>query len=39
MNKESSIEYTLARVTANSHEGIKIRQPLKISVMRMYRNF
>ena len=35
---KSELRYSL-RVTANSHEGIKIRHVLKISVMRMYRNF
>ena len=35
--KKDNIEYVLIRVTANSHEGVKIRQPLKIPVMRMYR--
>ena len=37
MNKKDNIKYILIRVTANSHEGVKIRHGLKISVMRMYR--
>ena len=35
---KSELRYSL-RVTANSHEGVIFRHALKISVMRMYRNF